>query len=248
MKFISTAVIFMTIMAIAIHAQSTFDAASVRINHSGDGTSRRMEPGSITYLNITLGEFVQMAYGVKHYQLAGPDWIVNLASSDRYDVVAKSAGPASPDELRKMLGPMLAERFHLEVHRETRERPVYALVVGKNGAKLKPGDDGSPALHRDAAGGFEYKNYSMGLFADWLSMVPAMGRPVVDRTGLTGNFTFVANLYEAAPGVSPKRAMIESDDPGFTPLQEQLGLKLESRRAPIEMLVIDRAEKVPIEN
>ena len=89
-----------------------FEAASVKPNRAGGVTTRHIEPGTITYLNITLGEFIAMAYGVKHYQLSGPDWIVNYGSTDRYDVIAKAAGAVSAEPLQRMLGPLLLERFH----------------------------------------------------------------------------------------------------------------------------------------
>src|SRR5215471_991639 len=97
-------------------AQSTprqFDVASVKVNTKGGGTTRRIEQQSLTYLNITLGEFIQMAYDVRRYQIDAPDWVINNASSDRYDIVAKSSAPATEPQLRGMLAPLLAERFHL---------------------------------------------------------------------------------------------------------------------------------------
>jgi bla regulator protein BlaR1 len=229
---------------------ATFEVASVKPNQAGGVTTRRIEPGTITYLNITLGEFIAMAYGVKHYQLSGPDWIINYGSTDRYDIVAKAAGPVASEQLQRMLGPLLADRFHLAFHRETRELPVFALVVAKDGPKFKPGDGGETSMRPDGTGGFFYKNYSMGTLAAALSLMTAVGRPVLDRTGLPGGYTFNANLYDIPKGmdrVDIKKAMVENDAI-FSTLPAQLGLKLESQRAPIELLVIDRADKLPTEN
>jgi uncharacterized protein (TIGR03435 family) len=191
-----------------------------------------------------------MAYCVKHYQLSGPDWIVNYGSTDRYDIVAKAAGPVASEQLQRMLGPLLADRFHLAFHRETRELPVFALVVAKDGPKFKPGDGGETSMRPDGTGGFFYKNYSMATLAAALSLMTAVGRPVLDRTGLPGGYTFNANLYDIPKGmdrVDIKKAMVENDAI-FSTLPAQLGLKLESQKAPIELLVIDRADKLPTAN
>jgi uncharacterized protein (TIGR03435 family) len=231
-------------------APHAFEAASVKPNRAGGVTTRRIEPGTITYLNITLGEFIAMAYGVKHYQVSGPDWIVNYGSTDRYDVVAKAGGAVSAEPLQRMLGPLLADRFHLAFHRETRELPVFALVVAKGGPKFKPGDGGALSMRPNGERGFSYKNYPMANLADQLSLMNSVGRPVLDRTGLAGGYSFNADLYNIPKGLSPaefKEAMVNSDAI-FSTLPEQLGLKLEAQKAPIEILVIDHAEKVPVEN
>ena len=229
-----------------------FDVASVKVDKKGGGTTRRIDRQDLTYLNITLGEFIQMAYDVKGYQISGPDWVVNNASSDRYDVVAKTNAPVGERELREMLVPLLAERFHLAVHRETRIIPVYLLVVDKSGPKFKEGDGGDTSVFPDpSTGGARYSNYPMAALAGMLSAIPSTGRPVLDRTGLTGRYTFTVNLFRTPAGLSPadeKRALFNSETPAFTALQEDLGLKLTPDRASIEMLVVDRADRVPTED
>ncbi|HUK31745.1 MAG TPA: M56 family metallopeptidase, partial [Candidatus Acidoferrum sp.] len=137
-----------------------FDVASVKRNREegkGDRT-QVIEPGKITYMDTGLGELIAMAYGVKDYQVAGPDWIVNPRTSDRYDVIASAGSPVSTAEVKRMLQPLLAERFHLAFHREMRELPVYALVVDKNGPKIKQSaDDGTPrSMRPDGEGGFAF--------------------------------------------------------------------------------------------
>src|ERR1700730_1005357 len=107
-----------------------------------------------------------MAYDVKHNQLSGPDWIVNFGSSDRYDVVAKAASPVAAEQLKRMLGQLLTDRFRLAFHRENRELPVYVLVVAKNGPKFKVGDGGIESISPDSTGGYSYKNYSMATLAN----------------------------------------------------------------------------------
>lgn len=230
---------------------SAFDVASVRPNRTGGRATRRIEPGTITYLNIALGEFIAMAYGVKPYQLSGPDWIVNFASSDRFDVVAKAGSPATAEQLRRMLAPLLTDRFHLAFHRETRVLPVFALVVAKNGPKkLKEGDGGTESIQPDGKGGLSYTNYSMESLADSLSSMPVLDRPVLDRTGLKGRYSFDANLFDIPVGLDPAatKSAARNSDAILSNLPAELGLMLESQKAPIEIIVIDHAEKVPTEN
>ena len=237
-------------------AAAAFEAAAVK-PHRDTGKrdrTRNIEPGRITCLDITLGELLGMAYGVKRYQILGPEWIVNNSSSVTYDVVA-TAGKAVPaEEVKRMLRPLLAERFHLAVHRETRELPVYGLLPAKGGPKFKePGEGGEPSIRPDGEGGLAFQNWSMEELADWFSVLPSLGRPVVDRTGLAGKFSFHANLFNLAKGTPPgelKTAMIgsEAGDNIRSSLPEQLGLKLEAQKAAIEMLIVDRADKVPTEN
>jgi uncharacterized protein (TIGR03435 family) len=233
----------------------TFEVASVKVHKGGGGTTREINPDGLRYLNITLGEFINMAYGGKRYQIAGPDWAVNNASSDRYDIVAKAARTTSPDQIRKMIGPLLAERFKLEFHRETRELPVYALTVLKGGPKFRDGDGGESSVYPDGKGGISFKNYPMDALATLLSNMPAVGRAVVDRTGLNGKYTFTANLLDTPSVVSPadiKKSIGADADPVTSPifsnLPSELGLKLEPMKAPIEMIVIDHLDKTPVED
>lgn len=233
-----------------------FEAASVK-PHQDTGRrdrTRSIEPGRITCVDTTLGEFIAMAYGVKPYQISGPNWIVNISSSVTYDVVATAGKAVSAQEVKRMLRPLLAERFHLVFHRETRELPVFAILVAKSGPKFKePGDGGASSISPDGEGDLSFKNWSMDDLAGWLTMLPSMGRPVIDQTRLAGSFSFHANLFNLEKGTPPdelKRTMLNGDavDTLRTTLPEQLGLKLESQKAPLEILVIDHAEKVPTGN
>jgi bla regulator protein blaR1 len=233
-----------------------FEAASVK-PHQDTGRrdrTRNIEPGRITAMDFTLGELIGAAYGVKRYQISGPDWIVNVSSSVTYDIAATAGKTVSVEETLRMLRPLLAERFHLVVHRETRELPVFALGVAKGGPKLKePGDGGERSMRPDSDGGLAFKNYSMTDLAEWLTGLPSIDRPVIDHTGLAGRFSFAPNLFGVAKGADPgdvKRSMVGPDaaDTLRATLPEQLGLKLEEQKAPIEMLVIDHADKVPTAN
>lgn len=241
-----------TLQTAGIAQTAPFEVASVKVHQGGGGTTREIGPDTMRYLNITLGEFINMAYSGKRYQIAGPDWVVNTASSDRYDIVAKAAQRATPAQIRQMLGPLLAERFQLRFHRETRELTVYALTVLKSGPRFKEGDGGESSVYPDGKGGISFKNYPMEALAGLLSNMPAVGRAVLDRTGLTGRYTFTANLLDSPPASSPseaKAAIGANQDPVSSPvlsnLQDQLGLKLDTVKAPIEMIVIDHVEKTP---
>ena len=234
-------------------APRAFEAASIKLTQGG--RTRSIEPGRITYLDTALGEYIMMAYGLRRYQIAGPDWILNADRSSRYDLVATTGRPVSADEIKRMIGPLLVERFHLAFHREARELPVFAMTVFKGGPKFKPAGDGDAPLPTipDGTGGFSFKNWSMTNLADWLSALPAVGRPVIDRTGIGGRYSFNANLFELPKDATPvdmKMAMGRSDgnDIIFSTLPDQLGLKLESQKAPIEVIVVDHADKMPIEN
>jgi uncharacterized protein (TIGR03435 family) len=150
-----------------------------------------------------------------------------------------------------MLVPLLAERFHLRLHRETRVLPVFALVVAKGGHRLEDADGGEPNVAPNPGGGFRYRNYPMAALAEMLSLLRTTGRPVVDRTGLSGRYNFTANLQDLPAGASAeelKRAVVESDTAVFAALEEQLGLKLTAERAPIEVLVVDGADRVPTDD
>ncbi len=149
---------------------------------------------------------------------------MNLGSTDRYDVVAATAGKrVSADEIKRMLGPLLAERFHLTFHRETRELPVFALIEAKGGSKLQRGDDGALSISRDKDGGWSHHNWSMTMLADWLSGLASVARPVLDRTGLQGPYSFHENLlnfqrkWKREKRSAEVAARIDSPDDAFFP-------------------------------
>ena len=212
-------------------ASPAFDVASVRPNRSGSGnSSHRDRNGALTATNVTLQYCIKLAYGVRDYQIVGPDWL----NSERYDIQAKTAPNVTPDQYKAMIQTLLAERFQLKVQRDTKELPVYALTVGKRGPKLQPVDAG-PERDRLERDRLSAQKMSMAHLADRLSQL--LGRPVLDMTGIEGAFDI--ELSWAA------------DDPAssiLSAIQEQLGLKLEARKAPVEIIVVEHAEKVPTEN
>lgn len=220
-------------------APSAFEVASVRLIPPGkEGMITISPPGSPTFTaTINLENLIAMAYGVDSDNIAnGPSWL----GSQQYDVTAKVEGSVrlSYEQLKGPLQKLLEERFQLAVHRQTKEGSGYALIAAKGGPKLhaSKGD----AFHAYILkGGLNLQNSSLDTLAGTLKK-PA-GRPVVNETGIKGDFDI--KLDYAPEGTA------NSDRPSlFTALQEQLGLQLVARKVPIAMLVIDRVERVPSEN
>ena len=227
-----------------------FDAASVKRSPpqpSGRGGSNmRADPGRLTATNVPLKRYLIAAWELKDYQVSAPDWM----NDERYDVAATMPAGTPPHEVLLMLQALLVDRFKLATHRETKELAVYALVVDRNGLKLKPAEGFGTSVSSSPKRRSMRANVTMKSFAGTLSGL--VDRPVVDMTGLTGGFNI--NL-EWAPDEMPSNpngneGRAADGDPGptiYTALHE-VGLKLESRKAPVEVLVVDRAEKVPVEN
>jgi uncharacterized protein (TIGR03435 family) len=223
-----------------------FEAASVKINNSGGGDSHSStRPANVRLTNLPLRAIIAQAYEVKDYQLTGPEWL----ASSRYDVVAKAALDTPDKDIPAMLRTLLIERFKLQTHRETRDLPVYALVPARNGFKLKPVEPGSSSRdtsHTAMGGVLTATKTNMDRLAQWLSRFT--DRPVVDMTGIPGVFDFT--LQYSLERENSKAEPNEAAKYPIVPLaiEEQLGLRLEKRTSTVEMLAIDRAEKVPIEN
>lgn len=253
-----------------------FEAASVKpsdpSNPPGQGI-RRQPGGRFNTFNSPVRTLITFAYQIQGYQLVGgPDWINN----ERFDIVAKMEGDPPPvvpgtgaDHMMLATRTLLADRFKLKIHMETRELDIYALTMarpgGKPGPKLAPARGGcSPeelAARRGAGSGglpppvcgiqhgpgrIRFGNYPLELFARSIS--DRVGRAVVDRTGLTGNWEFEIEFQaEVPPGQLPPGAApppIDPDAPSlFTAIQEQLGLKLEATKGPVEVWVIDSVER-----
>jgi bla regulator protein blaR1 len=251
-------------------APHEFEVASIKLNTSG--ASFVMIPPSVggrfTATNVNLRTLVAIAYDMRSFQLSGgPEW----ASSDRYDVTAKADGNPNQERIALMLQSMLAERFQLKVHRETKELPGYALTVAKNGLKLKASQDSSctpgqpsqaPAVPCGSflirANQLDGSRVDMQQFVNVLAGQRDLGLPVVDKTGTAGTFDvhlewtpFEGTGGFGGPGPGGAGGTPPSPDSSgpsiFTAVREQLGLKLDSQKVPTEMLAIDHAEK-PSEN
>jgi uncharacterized protein (TIGR03435 family) len=231
-------------IALAQHLE--FEVASIK-PHAGEVTVSGGPFSSgprVRYVAVELTDLVTEAYGVRYEQVSGsPGWGSGPAGA-RYDIEAKAEGDAKPakEQLRQMLQSLLAERFRLKVRRETVDTPIYALVLAKGGSKLKAVDKGEGVRMR--ASGTRQRmdgKAAMEFLAQQLSI--SAGRLVLDRTGLIGNYEFTLEWTPdnvAPPDDSPSISI-------FTAVQEQLGLKLEPAKAPVEMLIIEHAE-MPTEN
>jgi uncharacterized protein (TIGR03435 family) len=274
----------------------------------------------LTYTNVSLKNILMNAYGVKGYQINGPKWL----DSERFDIAAKIPKDTTKEQFKLMLQNLLAERFKLTLHHETKELPMYALVVGKGGAKLKESvEDGTAAPGGAAQGGgageppppppparplgdaagpavmgrmrvgadgmpqlppgvgrnglmMMIMNGRMRMVGNHQSMTALtemlgnqLGLPVEDASGLKANYDFTLDFSpdglngamgpmgmmppppppDGGPGGAPMAGAPEVGGPTiFAALQEQLGLKLEQKKGPVDLLVIDRLEKVPTEN
>jgi uncharacterized protein (TIGR03435 family) len=232
-------------------APPAFDAASVRPSPpqppgNGRGSNMRADPGRLTCTNVSLKRYVLAAWGLKEYQVAAPDWM----NDQRYDVTATMPAGTPTHEVLLMLQALLADRFKIAIHRETKELAVYALIVDRNGLKLGPAEGFGTSISSSPKGRSMRANTTMKSFAGMLSNF--MDRPVVDMTGLSGGFhinlDWAPDDMRSTPGGDEGKVAEGAAGPTvFTALHEA-GLKLESRKAPVEILVVDRAEKVPVEN
>ena len=220
-----------------------FEVVSIKPDHSGsNNTGTQNDPGRFTATGTNLRSLIQMAYSVADYQIEGPEWL----RTERYDIAAKFAEelPKDPEKyyagLSAMVRHMLADRFRLVLHREQKTMAVYALMVSKKGIQFQEAPEGHPGSN-SSNGHFQGVHISMGSFARFLSR--QVGMPVLDMTGLKGFYNLTLDFVrEAAKADAP--AGLELPEA----LQEQLGLRLESRKAPIEILIVDHAEKTPVEN
>jgi uncharacterized protein (TIGR03435 family) len=254
-------------------AQS-FEVATIRLcgsdagGRSGGGKST---PGRLVLNCQTLGDadrsfpgLIAQAYGLFAGGHRNPPWAMPPVEggpawlkSDRYEIVAKADGDASPDMMNgPMLQALLEDRFQLKVHRETREIPVYDLTVAKGGPKLRAFKEGS-CTHCGANGTMKGSNFLLhgqGVTSDELAKSLAIGldRPVIDQTGLAGKFDFelefardqaMGPAFRDPNQVIPAAADLSTGPSIFTAIQEQLGLKLEPAKGPGEFLVIDSVER-----
>jgi uncharacterized protein (TIGR03435 family) len=217
------------------------DPAGVRPR---DGfTAQQLNSGSLNYSGIVLIEYISAAYGFKQYQLP------QTLSRDlyaRYDIAAKAGGPVTDQQMKLMLQTLLADRFKLKLHHETKELPVYVLVAGKTGPKFGPAtDDGKSGVAGISAGGIKLHNTSMDYLAEWVSSLSSVGRPVLDRTGLHGGFDFTLSvgLSGKDDADAAKVVLLDALDASIFGVIEDLGLKLESDKAPIDLYTIDHVEK-----
>jgi uncharacterized protein (TIGR03435 family) len=222
-------------------AKLEFEVATVKPSQSGEGGAAiRILPGGQTYLltNITLKNMIFVAYDVTPDRVSGgPNW----TDSGRFDVEGKTDHATNRPERMQLLQALLADRFKLVLRRQSKEVPVYALIVDKSGSKLRENTDkGLSQMSPIARGQINFHNIPMQVLTGQF-LTGASGRPVADETGLKGSYDFdLKYTPDQQGGAAP------SDPPFpdlFTALREQLGLRLESQKGPVDFLIIDHAER-----
>src|SRR5215470_1535854 len=238
----------------AAGADPRFEVATIK---ASDPNQRRLYSilgTEVTAVGATVNDLIVFAYGVHARQISGaPAWV----ESDKFDIRGKpeGGGQPNPPQFKKMLQKLLADRFRLALHHDKKQLAVYALIVGKNGPKLTRSEAASPIPNLIfRAGNWPVQNATMEEFAG--VMQAHLDRPVVDQTGLKGRFDFQLKwtpdetpfASRGGPGEPPKPPEGANSLPDlFTAIQQQLGLKLESTKAQVDVLVVDKVEK-PSEN
>jgi uncharacterized protein (TIGR03435 family) len=249
----------------------TYEVTSVRVDKAGDIMKRVhfvQTPDALYIDNFTLRLLIRDAYGVADYEIEGtPKWV----NSEEFEIEAKMGESAAEDLLkltvnkrrlqrRLMLQALLGDRFKLRVRWETKEGPVYALVVAKNGPKLRESKPDDLAAGKNEAkmtiGGGRLACYDAPIAPLIYELSQQLNRPVLDKTGLTGRYDFAlrwtpdefqVSVFKYAEGNEPPSESISSAEPTgpsiFTAIQQQLGLKLKPAKGPVEVLVIDHVEQ-----
>lgn len=244
-------------------------ANQIRIGMSADA-------GVLRYTNVSLKDCIRVGFRVKDFQIEGPDWLNGI----RWDIVAKLPAGSAQDQIPEMLQALLADRFKLALHRDTKEHAIYALIVGKNGAKLKPAEvptgDGRAGAGQPGRGGpgrgmsvrvdeagahLQASSATLAMLSEMISRFSE--RPVVDMTGIAGQYDFdlvfspetLRGVRQAAGGAMPPpgQGPGHADNPespagSIYDSVQKYGLKLDPRKAPMEILIVDRIEKAPTEN
>jgi uncharacterized protein (TIGR03435 family) len=240
-------------------ASQTFEVASVKAAApccaAGQWRESKAGPDRLDFRYVTLKYCLAFAYRMKEFQVSGPQWL----GETRFDIVAKGAEGTKAEQLPEMMQALLAERFKIGLHHETKDFSVFILSVDKGGAKLKESApeyanvDGAAigmSMGANGIGKMEVKHGNMTSLVNTLSRL--LARPTLDRTGLTARYDFdldygredVGGLVPPGPGTPVAGEPVASV---FTSVK-RLGLKLESQKVPLDSVIVDRGEKTPIEN
>jgi uncharacterized protein (TIGR03435 family) len=252
-RSLTVAALYMFCAVLAAQPPVAFDVSVIKpadLTNPQRGISIARGNRSVAIYGLTAGELIQRIYAVQESQIVGgPPWMES--GSDRFDITAKieTDTPPSTDQLWVMLQRLLADRFALKFHRETKMRQGYALVPGKTGPKLGEAAGAVPNLMANR-GQLQASHVSMSMFINFLSRY--LGRPIFDGTGLGGSYDFKmtwtpGETEQALPAGDNAAAVDSAATSIFSALQDQLGLKLESKTVPIEVFVIDHVER-PSEN
>jgi uncharacterized protein (TIGR03435 family) len=232
----------------------SFDVASFkRVDRDPrHGATREVTPTSVTIRQASLGNLIYWAYGYEHFQVVGPSWR-DYPTEIIYTISAKAASPVTDSDMKLMLQNLLKERLGLVFHLETRDLPVYALMIDRSGPKFRESaSTGEMSRKLTAPHVIRFERISMNDFAKTMDP-PFTSRHVVDETGLPNIYDFTLDLTPYVTDAEGKpildnRGAIDNEGAHVRALPKQLGLKLERKIAPLEVMVIDRVEKVPSAN
>ena len=216
----------------------SFEVATIkRSDMTAEAGQMTRDPRLVALSHVSLQNLMAQAYLIKNFQISGPDWL----DTDRFDIVARLPDGATREQLPAMLQSLLKERFHLAVHQDKRTMTAYVLTPGKDGAKLKAVDSElrdvrtARGAHRWIAG-----KLTMPYFAGLLSNM--VDQPVIDETGLKG-------VYDIDVEWASDETAGMDDTPSLPAvLAGKLGLQLDSRKAPVDIYVIDRVDRTPTTN
>jgi bla regulator protein BlaR1 len=239
--------IFLAVFTAAAQTPATkpeFEAASVKSNTTGgNSSSSNGSKGQLVIVNNSLHRLIERAYSVKAFQVTGPDWL----DAARFDVMAKYPEGSKNEDSPAMLRTLLEERFKLATHDETREMPGYELVVAKGGLKIKPvekGESGTSSNSSNTLVTLQVTSIDMAGFADFLGR--RLGSAVVDRTKADNFYTF-----DLRWSLDPEGTAIDRTASEFAAIQDAiapLGLHLQAAKVPVQVVVVDHAERVPSDN
>jgi uncharacterized protein (TIGR03435 family) len=226
----------------------SFEVASVKVSTATPMGERvrpdaiSYTPGSVTMTGVTLKAAVQWAYHLQSIQINGPSWI----DTGRYDIVAKSPAAATSEQLRLMVRTLLTDRFKLAFHRETKEMPAYVVTIAKGGHKMTPSEgDGEMQVKPTGKGvTVAFTHVTLSQLTEMASS-PLEG-VVIDQTGLKGAWDFT--LDPSSFIMNPPTDKNDAINLIVQVLSDQVGIKVEQKKAAAELLVVDHAEKVPVEN
>jgi uncharacterized protein (TIGR03435 family) len=239
------AVVLAMAMGSAGAQQATFAVASIHpsaeaVKFERDGKTD-ITPMTLHMRDVTVQTCIKWAYGVQRAQVVGSDEL----EQTHYDIEARTDEAVKPEQMKRMMQALLAERFKLKFHHEQKEMRRYAMVVLPTGTKnMKQSEPGGEPNRQNSARGTVAKSTTMQEWADFLS--GPLETPVVDKTGLTGPWDFAIDFTPYLP----KGEVPLQQDPGYIvniTLQGEIGLKLEPGKGPIEVMVVDHLEK-PSEN
>jgi uncharacterized protein (TIGR03435 family) len=222
-----------------------FDAASIRPTENPRAGGLQTAPGSLSFRNASLLRLICWAWDMPQFQVEGPNW----TRDQSFDVIAKSESGGDDDRLRLMLRKLLADRFGLKAHLDQKEMQVYAVTLARGGFKMPESkEDGPPIFDSGGPTMLTAHHVTMKDFAEKVS--EPLHRPVVDETGLTGKYEIKIDVaaYMQSTGQTQGDGQIDVMAVLFNALQQQLGVKLESKKETVKILTVDHLEKQPSEN